>query len=117
MRFTLVSFSLLALTSALALPGSAAPASDVVLQTRQNAPVKPPPCVRNPHTTEKETYKRHEAFVHAFLYEKDISEAFRYIAKDYIVCGLLLPSPTLTDNLNRTTTHWRKMAPIQHGVF
>lgn len=46
MRFTLISLSLLALTSALAFPGfeaPKAPASDVVLQTRQNAPVQPPP--------------------------------------------------------------------------
>ncbi|KAF9692513.1 hypothetical protein EKO04_009686 [Ascochyta lentis] len=84
MHFTLISFNLLALTSALAFPGSAAPASDVALQTRQDAPVKPPPCVRKPHTTEKQTYKRHEAFTRAFVYERDISEAFRYIAKDYI---------------------------------
>ncbi|KZM21114.1 uncharacterized protein EKO05_0008085 [Ascochyta rabiei] len=84
MRLTFISLSSLALTTGLALPGSAAPASDVSLQTRQNAPVKPPPCVRRPGTTVKETHNRHKAFAYAFIYERDITEAFRYIAHDYI---------------------------------
>ncbi|KAH7071740.1 hypothetical protein FB567DRAFT_584362 [Paraphoma chrysanthemicola] len=54
------------------------------LASRQAAPVKPPPCVRRPGTTVLETKKRAEAFAQAFIYKKDISEAFKYIVADYI---------------------------------
>ncbi|KAF1828490.1 hypothetical protein BDW02DRAFT_562943 [Decorospora gaudefroyi] len=54
------------------------------LAERQGRPTKPPPCVRAMNTTEAETATRAEAFAQAFIYEKDISEAFKYISQDYI---------------------------------
>lgn len=51
---------------------------------RQTKPTKPAPCVRNMNTTEAVTETRSEAFAQAFIYKKDISEAFKYISKDYI---------------------------------
>jgi predicted SnoaL-like aldol condensation-catalyzing enzyme len=51
---------------------------------RQTRPTKPAPCVRQPNTTEPETKTRSEAFAQAFIYKKDITEAFKYISKDYI---------------------------------
>lgn len=61
-----------------------------VLTARQANPTKPPPCVRISTTTEWETKARADAFAYAFIYKKDITEAFRYIAKDYIVNSFLL---------------------------
>lgn len=58
--------------------------SDSDLAIRQSRPPKPPPCVRNLTTTEAQTKIRSEAFAQAFIYKKDISEAFKYIAQDYI---------------------------------
>lgn len=70
----------------------AAPASDPIeyssLDTRQARPAKPPPCVRNPATSANETKARFDKFAQAFIYKKNITEAFSYIAQDYIV---LLP--------------------------
>jgi hypothetical protein len=37
------------------------------------------------NTTEEQTAKRADAFAQAFIYKKDISEAFKYISQDYIV--------------------------------
>jgi hypothetical protein len=54
------------------------------LAERQGRPQKPPPCVRRLNTTEAETKTRSDAFAQAFIYKKDISEAFKYISKDYI---------------------------------
>ncbi|KXT17415.1 hypothetical protein AC579_5708 [Pseudocercospora musae] len=47
-------------------------------------PKKPEPCICNPHTTTTTTEFRAQAFAKAFIYEQDISEAFKYIAQDYI---------------------------------
>ncbi|KAH7389961.1 hypothetical protein BKA66DRAFT_414242 [Pyrenochaeta sp. MPI-SDFR-AT-0127] len=54
------------------------------LAIRQARPTKPPPCVRNLDTTEAQTKTRSEAFAQAFIYKKDITEAFKYISQDYI---------------------------------
>jgi predicted SnoaL-like aldol condensation-catalyzing enzyme len=54
------------------------------LAVRQARPQKPPPCVRRMNTTEPETKIRSDAFAQAFIYDKDISEAFKYISQDYI---------------------------------
>ncbi|KAF1914787.1 hypothetical protein BDU57DRAFT_558320 [Ampelomyces quisqualis] len=54
------------------------------IDTRQARPTKPPPCVRQLNTTEPETKTRSNAFAQAFIYKKDISEAFKYISNDYI---------------------------------
>jgi predicted SnoaL-like aldol condensation-catalyzing enzyme len=51
---------------------------------RQARPQKPAPCVRSLNTTEAETKTRSDAFAQAFIYKKDVSEAFKYISKDYI---------------------------------
>src|SRR5438128_326576 len=56
----------------------------LTLETRQARPTKPTPCVRQPNTTEAETKIRSEAFAQAFIYKKNITEAFTYIAQNYI---------------------------------
>ncbi|KAF2845218.1 hypothetical protein T440DRAFT_472800 [Plenodomus tracheiphilus IPT5] len=83
MRVTLILSALLAPLSILAAPVETSNENDVLV-VRQAQPVKPAPCVRNAYTTEAQTKARSEAFAHAFIYKKDISEAFKYIAKDYI---------------------------------
>ena|ERR1700742_2813885 len=56
------------------------------LQPRQRLPA-PPPCKRmSPAPSEAETKARFDKFVQAFVGpKKNISEAFTYIAADYIV--------------------------------
>jgi predicted SnoaL-like aldol condensation-catalyzing enzyme len=56
----------------------------MTIAERQARPIKPSPCVRNINATEAVTKTRSEAFAQAFIYKKDISEAFKYISKDYI---------------------------------
>jgi hypothetical protein len=74
--------SLLLTTIALPLVALAAPR----LEARQ-AVVKPKPCVRqlSPAPTEEETKLRHDAFAQAFIYKRNITAAFEFIAQDYIV--------------------------------
>jgi hypothetical protein len=60
-------------------------ATPIDVQSRQSTPIKPTPCVRNNSTTEAQTEMRSKAFAHAFIYEQDITKAFKYIASDYIV--------------------------------
>jgi len=86
MRFTTLSCIMLAPLVALAAPAEIHSRSDI-LAARQARPTKPAPCVRVMNTTEAQTATRAEAFAQAFIYKKDISEAFKYIAKDYIVRG------------------------------
>ncbi|OAL44953.1 hypothetical protein IQ07DRAFT_549336 [Pyrenochaeta sp. DS3sAY3a] len=69
------------LATPLSPPSALAPAT---LNTRQTAPVKPAPCVRNPATSVRVTKKRAQKFAKAFIYEQDISKAFEFIAADYI---------------------------------
>ncbi|CCT61175.1 hypothetical protein IAQ61_005005 [Plenodomus lingam] len=82
MRVTLLFSALLAPLAILAAPVESSTQDGLV--TRQARPVKPAPCVRVPGTTEAQTKARSEKFAHAFIYKKDISEAFSYIVKDYI---------------------------------
>ena len=77
---------------ALAVPGRVTTALDIAnianggVDKRQ-APPRPPPCQRaDPPPTEEETSARFDKFVDAFVVNKNISEAFTYIAEDYIVC-------------------------------
>lgn len=86
MRFTTLVCAMLAPLIALAAPAEIHSRSDI-LAARQARPTKPAPCVRVMNTTEAQTATRAEAFAQAFIYKKDISEAFKYIAKDYIVRG------------------------------
>ncbi|KAH6872735.1 hypothetical protein BKA58DRAFT_438837 [Alternaria rosae] len=83
MRFTTLVCAILAPLAALAAPAELHSRSDI-LAARQARPTKPAPCVRVMNTTEAQTATRAEAFAQAFIYKKDISEAFKYIAKDYI---------------------------------
>lgn len=70
------------LVSALVAPlALAAP----TLDARQAAPVKPAPCVRDSKVTVQETEARFKRFAQAFIYQRDISKAFSFIAVDYIV--------------------------------
>ncbi|KAF2866483.1 hypothetical protein BDV95DRAFT_583967 [Massariosphaeria phaeospora] len=56
------------------------------LEARQQQPTKPKPCLRiTPEPTANETRTRHDKFTWAFIYRKNITEAFEYIAQDYIV--------------------------------
>ena len=87
MRITFFVSALLAPLAVLAAPLDVQ--SSEVLISRQARPTKPPPCVRVVNTTEAQTATRAEAFAQAFIYKKDISEAFKYIAKDYIVLSPL----------------------------
>ena len=89
MRIAILISALLAPLAILAAPVDVQSRSDL-LSERQARPTKPPPCVRAMNTTEAQTGTRAEAFAQAFVYKKDVSEAFKYIAKDYIV--LHLPS-------------------------
>lgn len=66
------------------LAAPAEPLHHATLARRQARPTKPVPCVRQMNTTEAETKTRSDAFAQAFIYKKDISEAFKYISKDYI---------------------------------
>ncbi|KAH9870196.1 hypothetical protein J1614_007119 [Plenodomus biglobosus] len=84
MRVTLIFSALLAPLAVLAAPVESQVQDDVRLVERQARPVKPAPCVRVADTTEAQTKARSEAFAQAFIYKKDISEAFKYIVKDYI---------------------------------
>ncbi|KAF2828233.1 hypothetical protein CC86DRAFT_369342 [Ophiobolus disseminans] len=82
MRIAILISALLAPLSIFAAPITSTDA--LALATRQARPTKPPPCVRNLNTTEADTKTRSDAFAQAFIYKKDITEAFKYIAKDYI---------------------------------
>ena len=56
-----------------------------VIAARQGI-VTPPPCEAvDPPPTEEETATLFDLFVEAFITEADLSEAFKYIANDYIV--------------------------------
>ncbi|KAI8932591.1 hypothetical protein NX059_010095 [Plenodomus lindquistii] len=83
MQITLILSALLAPVAVLAAPLDTPGQNNAVVK-RQAAPVKPPPCVRVPGTTVAQTKARSIAFAHAFIYEQDITEAFTYIAQDYI---------------------------------
>lgn len=84
MRLTLLLSALVAPLVVLATPINIE--SRTELANRQARPTKPTPCVRALNTTEAQTQTRSEAFAQAFIYKKDISEAFKYISQDYIVC-------------------------------
>ncbi|KAL5115487.1 hypothetical protein ACEQ8H_006628 [Pleosporales sp. CAS-2024a] len=75
---------LIASVAALATPDVSQVGGDSCTAGKQAQPVQPPPCVRCSTVTEFETKIRSDAFAKAFIYDKDISEAFKYIAHDYI---------------------------------
>ena len=98
MRYLTVFTLLLAPLAALAAPsgtGTAVEAPSRVIAARQGV-VTPPPCeLMEPPPTEEETAARFDLFVQAFITEADISEAFKYIANDYIVRKICPASPFL----------------------
>lgn len=70
---------------ALAAPSRGPSTSSHALSERQ-ARNAPPPCERaDPEPTEEETKGRFDKFANAFIVTKNITEAFEYIAEDYIV--------------------------------
>lgn len=81
MHFNLLTLALIAPAVTLAAPA--------LLSERQARPAKPTPCVRAPNATEAETKARSEAFAQAFIYEPNISEAFKYISEDYIASAAI----------------------------
>jgi predicted SnoaL-like aldol condensation-catalyzing enzyme len=82
MRATIVLTALLAPLAVVAAPMDIANTPTII--ERQARPTKPTPCVRRLNTTEPETKTRSDAFAQAFIYKKDITEAFKYISQDYI---------------------------------
>lgn len=55
------------------------------LDSRQARPPKPEPCERmTPAPNATETKARFDKFANAFIYTKNITEAFSYITKEYI---------------------------------
>jgi hypothetical protein len=123
MRITIFISALLAPLAVLAAPVDVPSRSDL-LDTRQARPTKPPPCVRAMNTTEAQTATRAEAFAQAFIYKKDVSEAFKYISQDYIVRSLpsllclFLPTRSIWwhADVSRTTTPLLKTASTLHGT-
>lgn len=85
MRFTILVSALLASVSVLAAPTDLQTRSDSIEARQAAAPVKPAPCVRDLKVTTKQTEARFNDFAQAFIYKPDISKAFSFIAKDYIV--------------------------------
>ncbi|RAR09000.1 snoal-like polyketide cyclase family protein [Stemphylium lycopersici] len=83
MRFAILASALIAPIAVFAAPATLHSRSEVLVD-RQAAPIKPAPCVRNMNVTVEETAIRAEAFAQAFIYEPNISEAFKYITQDYI---------------------------------
>lgn len=87
MRTSIVLSMLLAPLCAVAAPTSI-DARELSLSARQS-PAKPKPCEPIvPTPTEEETEARHDKFAQAFIYKKNITEAFEYISQGYIV-GLI----------------------------
>jgi hypothetical protein len=90
MHFSTVCAVLAAPLAAVAAPSPARTTTSFdlaskVLASRQA--MKPPPfCVRqDPPPSEEETEKLFDAFAEAFITKNNITEAFTYIAEDYIV--------------------------------
>jgi hypothetical protein len=88
------------------------------LFARQRLPA-PPPCVRmNPAPSQDETKARFDKFVQAFVGpKKDISEAFKYIANDYIVWlqSIAFPSSKLILNLLESQPNGQKWSSFSMG--
>lgn len=89
----LLTHSAVILITAFGIPclalGSSGPDSELAdtVVVRQS-PIKPQPCrALSPSPTKHETKKRFHCFVNAFLLSKNLTEAFSYITKDYIVRG------------------------------
>jgi hypothetical protein len=62
----------------------------------RQSPIKPQPCrALSPSPTKQETKKRFHCFANAFLLSKNLTEAFSYIANDYIVRSKDFISSTL----------------------
>ncbi|CAI9636063.1 unnamed protein product [Alternaria burnsii] len=103
MQFTILASAVLAPLAVLAAPAELHSRSDI-LAARQARPTKPAPCVRAMNTTEEQTAKRADAFAQAFIYKKDISEAFKYISQDYINHNPLAQ--------NGSDSAWNILSPI-----
>jgi hypothetical protein len=123
MRLILVLSALLAPLSVLAAPTTYSPEHAALLD-RQARPTKPKPCVAIvPAPSVNETLARFNKFAQAFIYKKNITEAFEYISKDYIVrpTSSLTPNThligTFTDALMcRITTQPPKMGSTPPGT-
>jgi hypothetical protein len=94
MRLTHLLSLLLAPFSVLSAPTSTSPENAALLE-RQARPTKPKPCVAVvPAPSVNETLARFNKFAQAFIYKKNITEAFEYISKDYIVRPFPFPLPS-----------------------
>lgn len=113
------------LAGALAAPVIIEPEPGYSIASRQQRPVKPQPCEPIvPAPTEEQTAARHALFADAFIYKKNITAAFEFINKGYIVRHhasfhkkLQVGSWILMRfYLRRITTQQLKMASIRHGM-
>jgi len=90
---------------------------------RQARPVKPNPCEPIvPAPTEEETKARHAKFADAFIYKKNITAAFEFINKSYIVSPILWQRGgamliTGVHEILRTIIQSLKMDLILLGIF
>ncbi|KAF5844505.1 hypothetical protein GGP41_007508 [Bipolaris sorokiniana] len=87
MRFAFLSSKIATSISILAVPTGLHARVDVLVEPRAT-PAKPALCVRDPSTTKEQNEAQFDAFVQALIYKPDITEAFSYIAQDYVVSML-----------------------------
>lgn len=81
-----------------------------VIAARQGI-VTPPLCeAMDPPPTEEETEARFDLFVQAFINGADLSEAFKYIANDYIV-GFSAPHTCYLRGTRRTAANIHSPVP------
>ena len=121
MRVTMLLSVLLAPLGALAAPR---PLDLSALVERQQRPVKPKPCVALvPAPSVNETKARFDKFAQAFIYKKNITEAFEYITQNYIVSRHLISKNMIRTSVHilmavvgRTITRRLKMASILRGI-
>ncbi|EMD67836.1 hypothetical protein COCSADRAFT_158183 [Bipolaris sorokiniana ND90Pr] len=83
MRFAFLSSKIATSISILAVPTGLHARVDVLVEPRAT-PAKPALCVRDPSTTKEQNEAQFDAFVQALIYKPDITEAFSYIAQDYV---------------------------------
>ncbi|EUC44104.1 hypothetical protein COCMIDRAFT_6515 [Bipolaris oryzae ATCC 44560] len=89
MRFTFLASTIVTSVSVLAAPTGLHSRTDVLVEPRA-ALAKPAPCVRDPSATEMQNKARFNTFVQALIYKPDITEAFSYVAQDYVNHGIPL---------------------------
>lgn len=121
MRFAFLSSKIATSISILAVPTGLHARVDVLVEPRAT-PAKPALCVRDPSTTKEQNEAQFDAFVQALIYKPDITEAFSYIAQDYVVSMLRSGRRDLSSELtsgcnNRTTVFQGQMDLTLDGML